>query len=225
MATATKKQLKFGRLRRVCIQCGLALPISAFRAGGAGKMNVFPKNNRNCCRKCRRKLNDEKLETAKAAAADTAFGLIMNGVDGKRVRQIEVPHISELTEMMLQRFSGTESFTVAWKDQIDKAAVAKPGSKTVLDAFAKIANMVVSSTEHRRTAPDVAELNDADLDREFEQSALAILQKSPAALQALLAKAGLEVVRRVDALPGSSESASFAVPQKDPITGEEVIEL
>lgn len=115
----------------------------------------------DCRRKIRRMLRedriDEKTRRARDAAVRRAVGLI-------RGDKIDAPHVSELVEAMFQRFGGVEQFSVEWHIQIMKAAELKPGSKTVLDAYRDLAKLVVMSTEHRASAPDLDGMEDAEIE-------------------------------------------------------------
>lgn len=86
-----------------------------------------------------------------------------------RAPRIDAPHISQVCEQMARRFHGVENFTVFWKNQIDVAAMDHPGGKLVLDSCYAFVKLVSLSTEHRQTAPDVCDMSDEDLEREFQE--------------------------------------------------------
>lgn len=131
----------------------------------------------HCCvcklRKDGEQLNSEGLCASCVATAGLRANRVALAKDTDTFVQmlksprIDAPHVSQLCEQMNKRFGGVEEFTVFWKNQIDCAASEKPGGKTVLDACYAFVKLVSLSTEHRKSAPDVADMNDQDLEREF----------------------------------------------------------
>lgn len=110
-------------------------------------------------------------DTAEQRAEKSLINALKRGVAALRSDAIEAPHISELCEQMVGSFGGLRPFTMFWKNQIDLAAVTKPGSKTVLDSCYAIAKLITLSTEHRQTAPDMGDISDEDLARVVAQLA------------------------------------------------------
>jgi hypothetical protein len=80
--------------------------------------------------------------------------------------KIETPHISQLCESLINQWGGLQSFTNFVYSQTMAAAAKNPGSKAVLDSCKTVINLVNMSTEHRKSAPDVSELSDAEIERQ-----------------------------------------------------------
>lgn len=107
---------------------------------------------------------------------------IFNALMGQMRKPIDAPHISEMVEQVMTCFGGTQAFAEFYHDQIIKASVRAPGSKTVLDGCKAIAQMVSQSTKHRHTAPDVSMLTDEDLEREAKALVLTLHEPDSAPL-------------------------------------------
>jgi len=80
--------------------------------------------------------------------------------------KINAPHITELCAGMMELHGGLMGFCKAWKNDIDTARRDKPGSQTVLQSDMALMRLVQNSTEHRQSAPDLANMSDADFERE-----------------------------------------------------------
>lgn len=106
-------------------------------------------------------------EQAQAEAAEKA-----NAADDRKLmrlatrQRINAVHISELNEMIMRRFGSVEQFVDFYYEQTMQAATLNPGGKVALDACHKIVQIVIASTAHRQSAPDVENLSDEDLERE-----------------------------------------------------------
>jgi hypothetical protein len=81
-------------------------------------------------------------------------------------QKIESPHISEACEALVKKFGGLEGFANFYYAQITTAATDNPGGRQVLEACKTVLNLISASTEHRKSAPDVVNLSNDDLERE-----------------------------------------------------------
>ena len=81
--------------------------------------------------------------------------------------KIDAPHISELCEEMMHCFGGLQNFARLYHGQIMEAATRSPGGKLVLDALKAMTKLIETSTEHRKSAPDMENLSDEDIAREL----------------------------------------------------------
>lgn len=149
----------------LCVRCETLKPPHQFPESAHSK-----EGRGNTCYTCL--LNDRraKLVEHKNKSAGKVFSVLM----GEMRKPIDAPHISEMVEQVLHKFGGVEAFATFYYDQMMKAAVRTPGSKTVLDACKAVTQMVNNSTKHRHTAPDVSLLSDEDLEREARQLVLTL---------------------------------------------------
>lgn len=137
--------------------CGEVLPIDQFKLDSA---------HPNYCNKCRNKNGSEirvKRET-EAARDENIKGFIAK----TKSREIKAPHITELAEAMIDEFHGLKRFAKFYVGNIKKASRNK-NFKTAIDGCKSIATIIKASTENRTTAPDVAHLNDEDIERELRE--------------------------------------------------------
>lgn len=135
---------------KYCTACGLPGPPSQMK--------------RSLCKHCLMVSEQDAATLQKRQQTETALRGLVSSMRGNR---IDVPHISELTAQMIKRFGGLEQMTVEWKSCIDAAIKANAGSKTVLDQFYALAKLVLMSTEHRQSAPDLAGVTEAELESEM----------------------------------------------------------
>lgn len=135
---------------RYCTSCGLPGPPAQMK--------------RSLCKHCQMLSEQDAVTQQRRQQTETALRGLVSTIKGNR---IDVPHISELTAQMIKRFGGLEQMTVEWKTCIDAAMRANPGSKTVLDQFYALAKLVLMSTEHRQSAPDLAGVTEAELESEM----------------------------------------------------------
>ncbi len=76
---------------------------------------------------------------------------------------LDTPHISELCGVLVKEFGGLEAFS---KHMVTGALTAPPGSKTQLDWFKAVGNIILYSTQNRGTAPDVIAMSDLEIKQE-----------------------------------------------------------
>jgi hypothetical protein len=81
-------------------------------------------------------------------------------------KKLDAAHISELCEEIVGEFGGLHQFARFFVAQTMAAAARNPGGKVALDACAKVISIIVASTEHRKSAPDVENLTDEDIEKE-----------------------------------------------------------
>lgn len=105
-------------------------------------------------------------------------------------QKIESPHISQACEALINKFGGLEGFTRFYYGQVMQAAETDPGSRTVLEACKTILNLISASTEHRKSAPDVVDLSDDDLEREKAKLILGLVVKDTSG-------EALEIIRKI----------------------------
>jgi len=136
---------------KTCYECGLECPIDQFRLRRRGS---DARTGR--CKRCdavymqayRRRRRDEML-----------------GQFAVQLRQQRSPHrATALAGAMTLRFGGVDGFARAWKDQLDAAAAAGPGSKFVLDSLRAITRLIEVCS---RQEPDYSEWSDEDLETEL----------------------------------------------------------
>jgi len=132
---------------------------------------------------------ERQAEVQRAMVQEGAGGLFRLLSQGK----INAVHISELNERLIELLGGLDGFARFYVNQIVAAAATRPGGKNVLDACKQICNVVLASTQHRRSAPDVENLTTEDLERELLEKVavlrgLKILEESAAAQHLLEGK-------------------------------------
>jgi len=125
------------------------------------------------CNDCLRKSISEGTISAVNAKREglTREALAMFVAD-IRGNKLESPHVTELVDEMIRQFGGLVSFCKEWKYNIDRAVERQPGSKPVLDAYAGLSKLIVDSTAHRNTAPDVASCTDDEIVQELMDMAM-----------------------------------------------------
>ncbi len=115
-----------------------------------------------------------------------------------REKPIEVPHIAELAEAVMNEFktdelSPVQAYAKEFKSHFDMAMTHNVGKKTMTDLFAVMKNLIVASTEHRTSAPDVANLTDDEIEDVMTGAAMKMLAANPRALIEMADKMGLKV--------------------------------
>jgi hypothetical protein len=91
-------------------------------------------------------------------------------VDGKKPLT-HAPHITEYLDELVKQMGGTPQVVARWLKQLSLAELdpKKMGSKTVMDQYQFIGKLILYSTEHRATAPDVTALSDMQLAAERQR--------------------------------------------------------
>jgi hypothetical protein len=145
--------------KKICQACGIAKEYPEF---------VFHAHKHHkVCKQCEAANVMEIQRQAEAQVTERENSLKMF-VAKLRGDRIDAPHISEVCEQMFKRFGGVEAFSIEFHRQIQKAVEAKPGSKTVLDAYYAVVKLALLSTENRLSAPDVADLDNEDIEKELK---------------------------------------------------------
>lgn len=187
------EQMAFGRTQQVCKSCVKPKPLDAFRY--LGQLVGGKRVRISVCNECESAHRKDGSQRAVVTKKRNEMSLVVKQLATARHN---VPHIGELTEKMLATFKGVDGFAAFWKSQIDISALQRPGGKNTLDACAKLANMVMQTTQLDQSATPVKELTDADLDLEAERLALAVLRRNPGVLRDMAESLGMTLVRKVD---------------------------
>lgn len=130
------------------------------------KENLSSTDGRDCCPDCRAvgATRQQRLIRQKYGDGQEA---IKNFISKIRAGALPVPDISELCAEMYKRFGGLEAFSVAYYQQILEAQKAKPGSKTVLDAYKSLVQLTQMSTQHRQSVAEATDMNDDEIEAEI----------------------------------------------------------
>lgn len=161
------------------------------------------------CKECYKRESQDELQDQLMAVVKKSF---FTDVRTLSKAKIDVPHISELTAEMMGVFGGMQSFVRFYYEQVMQAAQEKPGSKPVLDACKAITNLVESSTLHRKSAPDVIEMSDVELEAEKAKLLIEMMVKDETGQvlkllrDHLIASEGGEVAVSMPADPAIAES-------------------
>ena len=166
------------------------------------------------CKECHKEEKlASKIERLQAIATKTAIADLANIARQK----IDSPHISQMCESLVKQFGGVEAFSNFYYCQIQAAAADKPGSKAVLDACKSVVGLINQSTEHRKTAPDVVDLSDAELEREKAKMIIELLIRDGSG-------EALAILREMDGydgrLPGETPGTIEANPSGADTAGE-----
>jgi hypothetical protein len=150
---------------QVCRKCAGSFPKTDFRIGNVGSYSCY-------CKKCQKLIRAENAvkELAKRKAHELREGT------KEITKTISAPHISELAEAMVKKFGGLEQFVDEWYQDIRKS---EAGSKTRLDSYNQIKNMIEASTIHRMSAPDVLSLTDKQLELERTMLIMEMIAENP----------------------------------------------
>jgi len=125
------------------------------------------------CNDCLRKsISDGTITAVNAKREGLTREALAMFVAEVRGEKLNAPHITELVDEMTRQFGGLVSFCKEWKYNIDKAVERQPGSKPVLDAYAGLSKLIVESTAHRKSAPDVASCTDDEIVQELMDMAM-----------------------------------------------------
>ena len=112
-----------------------------------------------------------------AKSPEKAIIATIKAIRKPRQKRIEAPHISEICEGMLGLFGGVEGFCKKYHGQITEAIARQPGSRQVLESFARITSLVEASTRMRMTAPDVFDMSDEELEREIQYQVVKVINQ------------------------------------------------
>lgn len=131
---------------------------------------------REFCAPCYRNLQNEKRSKLTKAACSQ---LVKQLVTGKAVEQIEVPHTLELASHVVKGFGGVEDLAELFVSAAKAAYANDPTSKTTLEWMKVTKDLVVKSTDQRETAPDVAQMNEEELNGELAAMIGKLLEENP----------------------------------------------
>ena len=131
---------------------------------------------RELCAPCHRAVQNEKRTKLMKAACTQ---LVKQLVTGKAVEQIDVPHTSELASHVVKGFGGVEGLAALFVDAAKASYMANPTGKVTLEWMKATKDLVVKSTDQRQTAPDVAQMNEEELNGELTAMIGKLLDSNP----------------------------------------------
>lgn len=137
-------------------------------------------HKRELCAPCYRTAQNEKRSKLTKAACNQ---LIKQLVSGKAVQEIEVPHTSELASHIVKGFGGVEGLAEMFVTAARASYDTNPTSKVTLEWMKVTKDLVVKSTEQRESAPDVANLDEEELNNELHVMIGRLLDKNPQLLE------------------------------------------
>jgi len=85
---------------------------------------------------------------------------------------LRVPHISEVVAKGVELLGGVNGLMTMYTDALKASYEEDPGSRKTLDHLRKFVDLIVASTEHRKSAPDVEGLSDDEIIAEYRTLAL-----------------------------------------------------
>lgn len=154
------------------------------------EFNKAPGKNhkRELCAVCWKVRNNEKRGKLLKAACTS---LMKQLVRGQTVEHIEVPHTSELASLVVENLGGAAGFARMISDSTKAAYDLNPAGKQAYEWAKLSVNLVIRSTEQRETAPDVAQMNEEELNTELTSMIAKLLDNNPDLLEEV-AQARLE---------------------------------
>jgi hypothetical protein len=197
---------------RVCRKCGNLRPVHMFRWKGAAK-----KYRDTICRKCDNRREGEEARARKAAEREAGLRGLVQQV---RATKLDVPHISEYLEAVLQKLGGVQVLASMHVDQIEMLLELRPGSAGAVKALTDISKLILASTEHRQSAPDLAQITDDQLNELLVQQLAGRLAENPNFLEDAAFELGYQLVPLAPAVD-AEEVAPFEDAPALPTPGEE----
>lgn len=163
-----------GSLSRFCPRCReWKNREECFQSTGSGSRRVL-------CRICYPILQNEKRGKLIKAACNQ---VIKHLVKGEPTKHIDVPHTSELTSAVVTNLGGTAGLAQMISDAAKAANDADPTSKNALEWSKLLVGMVYRSTEQRESAPDVAQMNEEEINSELMAMVGRLLDGNPNLLE------------------------------------------
>lgn len=157
---------------------------------------------RSVCRACQGAESQAKKEIAiSQIKRDALLAAIAKTRPTKQKMHVDLPTMQGVLGDMMSMFGGQTPFVTIWHKQIMQACEEKPGSKTALDALARVANMVMEVEKEKNRREEAHMLTDAALDEELRSLTMR------------------EMLRIVDA-----EVIDEPVPEYDPEKFQELLE-
>jgi hypothetical protein len=155
--------------KTVCLGCQKPRNADDFPVLGSGKSQV--------CTDCVKARRSEQRTEKEKQAKDAAIRKLVSAAKGN---EIDVPHISEVAGAVVKKLGGLEVFAQAFADDIGRIRQlvyeGKQTPRVLLDADRAVFNLIVASTEHRSTAPDVEQMSIEELQLEV---ALIMAESAP----------------------------------------------
>lgn len=163
------RQLEDGSIERYCPCCKEWKPKDEhFLKTAQGR--------RELCTPCYRlRQNEKRSKLVKAACTQ----LVKQLVSGKVVEQIEVPHTSELASHVVKGFGGVEGLAEMYVNAAKASYAENPTSKVTLEWMKVTKDLVVKSTEQRESAPDVAQMDEDELNNELAVMIGRLMESNP----------------------------------------------
>jgi hypothetical protein len=185
----------------VCNTCGEVKPHAAFPHYAQANLMCKP-----CIDAKRNLASRDGVEAYRDKGAKVVAERIRQLIDLKKPLS-NAPHITQYIDALIGRMGGVQQVVDRYVLQLEKAEHKNPGSKTVLDVYAFLGKMILYSTEHRATAPDVQAMTDGELRAERQRIQLEVLY------QELLAAADPEQRATIEAVASKVKLAEL--PQED----------
>lgn len=176
-----------GSVERFCVGCKKWQP----------KEDSYAKNGngfRELCKVCYRIRQNEKRTLLTKAAMGK---LVKQLVSGKATTHIDVPHTSEMASGIVKSLGGLDGFVELYTNAMKAAYTENPTSKVTLEYMKLTAGIVTKSTDQRESAPDVAQMNEDELNTELSAMIGKLLEDNPDLLTQI-ADAKLIEVESVD---------------------------
>jgi hypothetical protein len=90
----------------------------------------------------------------------------------RKGQRINAPHISEVVAKGVELLGGVDGMMRMYTDALKASYEEDPASRKTLDHLRKFVDLIVASTEHRKSAPDVEGLSDDEILAEYRTLAL-----------------------------------------------------
>jgi hypothetical protein len=112
---------------------------------------------------------NKKLKEIQHVLCNTTLRVMAADRKGER---INAPHISEVVAKGVELLGGVNGLMTMYTDALKASYEEDPGSRKTLDHLRKFVDLIVASTEHRKSAPDVEGLSDDEIIAEYRTLAL-----------------------------------------------------
>lgn len=200
MATAGKA------IERVCRVCGNLKPIALFKW----------KDHRNgtrdtMCRPCGVKLERKHIMERKLIEREEGLKGLVQQV---RQSKLNAPHISEYLDVVLRKLGGVEVLATMQVDQIEMLLEMRPGSPAAVNSLKDVVKLIVASTQHRDSAPDLAQITDEQLNELLVNQITTRLAENPNFLEDAAFSLGYALVplQTIDSTSEPAEPEQPAAP-------------
>lgn len=163
-------------LRKRCIKCGEEKPEDAFGIVPVTTIQdkTFGGTRSTICHRCKQR---QKMERAFKKFDQERVSYTLRKAN--EVKKIDAPHVAQQCEGIMKLFNGLEGYVKFWYGQIMEAAAQKPGSRLVLEHCREINKLIVNSTAHRNSAPDVQHMQPDEIEHEMRRIVLDLAKEHP----------------------------------------------